>query len=528
MTGHSSSVPPTVSAAAEPRQALEPLVSRREILAVVLWTVFADLLIFRSFGYAGPAVFFMLVPVLFWIQRPLLVESWVGRITVGLLLVVATRLVWSGSLITVLSATALVIAVSMCAAGVFPLVLEGFAWMGRSFGIGFRRLGQYRLPQQLRKSARSRNRLIAFVLPAVAAIVFGSIFVLANPDLFDWVTTRFSRVTTAITEWLADISIWELPFCALALLVGAGLMRPGLTSRAIGDASTKATIAAEQSESPWYYAYRNTLWTLIVLFGVYLVFEFATLWGQKFPEGFYYAGYAHQGAAWLTFALALATGTLSLVFRSSMLRDPRIDSIRRLAWIWSASNLLLAIAVYNRLMIYVGYNGMTRMRTIGFFGITVVVIGFTLVVFKIAKNQSFWWLIRAQLIALTLTIIAYSCFPVDYIAHRYNAASVASGYLKPAVMIAVKPIEDEGVFALLDIANCEDKTIREGVLAILAQRQSQLDGDKTAHWTENQLATTLLRRKLKANESLFVEYQNAPKEQEQAIAAFREYAMQWY
>ena len=48
-----------------------------------------------------------------------------------------------------------------------------------------------------------------------------------------------------------------------------------------------------------YPAFRNTLLTVIALFAAYLVFEFKTLWFRVFPEGFYYSGYAHQGAAWL-------------------------------------------------------------------------------------------------------------------------------------------------------------------------------------------------------------------------------------
>ena len=214
-------------------------------------------------------------------------------------------------------------------------------------------------------------------------------------------------------------------------------------------------ITQSAEKSTWYPAFRNTLITLIGLFAVYLVFEFATLWKHDFPTGFYYAGYAHKGAAWLTFALALATAFLSLIFRNSMLSDPRLGRVRRLAWVWSGLNLLLAVAVYNRLLIYVGYNGMTRMRTVGFFGITLVVIGFCLVLCKIAptKNgsyRSFWWLIRAQLIALLLTVIAYSVFPVDYIANRYNVSRVQAGYLHPSVMIAVKPISDEGVFSAVE------------------------------------------------------------------------------
>ncbi len=48
------------------------------------------------------------------------------------------------------------------------------------------------------------------------------------------------------------------------------------------------------------------------------------------------------------------------------------------------------------------------MRTIGFFGITIVVVGVILVVIKIRSDRSFWWLLRAQSVALALGIAIYS------------------------------------------------------------------------------------------------------------------------
>ena len=219
------------------------------------------------------------------------------------------------------------------------------------------------------------------------------------------------------------------------------------------------------------------------------------MWRRDFPAGFYYAGYAHQGAAWLTFALALATGLLSLVFRGQILRDERQNTLRLLAWIWSGLNLLLAIAVYNRLWIYVGYNGMTTLRTVGFFGTTLVVVGFVLVVIKIAANRGFWWLIRAQLAALVLAVIAYGLFPVDWVSHRYNVSRITDGYLHPSVMIAVKPVDDSAMLCLLDLVSTKDPLIREGALAMLAQRQDEIESlgkQEPWHWTKYQYATEKL------------------------------------
>ncbi len=232
----------------------------------------------------------------------------------------------------------------------------------------------------------------------------------------------------------------------------------------------------------------------------------------------------------MTFALALATGLLSLVFSGAMLRDARLIWIRRLTWVWAAQNFLLAAAVYNRLTIYVGYNGMTRLRTVGFFGITVVVIGFILVLCKIAANRGFWWLIRAQLVALALTVIGYSLFPVDYMAHRYNAAQVAGGYLHPSVMIAVKPIDDEGVIPVIALTNVDDPIIREGILAMLAQKQLQIEAESEGewHWTEFQASTDLLYKRLWQHKERWSKYLDGSADGRAAIESFQNYAMQWY
>ena len=176
-----------------------------------------------------------------------------------------------------------------------------------------------------------------------------------------------------------------------------------------------------------YAACRNTLVTVIGLFAIYLVFEFKTLWWRVFPPGFHYSGYAHQGAAWLTVALALATLILSLALRGSILLDPRLRMLRRWAWIWSLENVLLAIAVYHRLYIYIGFNGMTRMRVVGIFGISAVLIGFLLVLWKIARNRGFLWLLRRHLWTVAIAVYLYSVIPVDVFVVQYNVRRILAG-----------------------------------------------------------------------------------------------------
>jgi hypothetical protein len=270
---------------------------------------------------------------------------------------------------------------------------------------------------------------------------------------------------------------------------------------------------------------------VIVLFAAYLLFEFGTLWGRTFPKGFYYAGYAHEGAAWLTTALALATAVLSLIFRGRFLKDPQIRHLKRLAWIWSAENLLLAIAVYHRLLIYVTFNGMTRMRTIGFLGITAVIVGFLLVVARIACRRGFVWLIRWQLWTVAAAAFLYVVLPVDLLIHTYNVRRVLAGDLAPVVQISVHPIDSGGLLALRPLLQCDDEIIRDGIGALLAERESRsahaTHSSEPRHWTRFQLAERLYWRPM-AHAPLSESLHSSPEERDAARERFRQYAYQWY
>jgi hypothetical protein len=319
------------------------------------------------------------------------------------------------------------------------------------------------------------------------------------------------------------------------LWVGVGLLRPVVTRALLEEKPAAVPATPPAAPSPdralFYAPFRNTLITVIVLFAVYLVFEFWTLWFQVFPEGFYYSGYAHEGAAWLTVALALATVILSLIFRGRVLQDPRLGRLRRLAWVWSLENMLLAVAVYHRLYIYIGFNGMTRKRTVAVFGMSCVVAGFILVVWKIVHNRDFVWLMRRHLWALALTVYLFALTPVDTIVHTYNVRRILSGDLAPSVQICMHPISSEGVLCLLPLTECKDEKIREGVLALLAGRHEEAEAlarkRERQGWTTYQLADRRVLEGLRAESGTWTKYTDRRK-RDAALKDFRDYAYRWW
>lgn len=511
----------------------------REWVVVGLLVALCDVTIYRGQGYAGYSLLFAAVPWLLFAggwQPRMGTASWVTGI--GLLLV-AMRLLWSGSWLAILVGFALVPAFAMALGDRLPYVPEWCRFTARLLIAPFDRLACYlHQSHQKRVADRRPSRWMEIALPLAALIAFGAIFVFANPALVQYVSDTARQIGLELQRWFNHFSMAEVLFWGVTAWLALALVRPRFLRRmpAVDAASVVEAKLVEQEvhESKLFRPFRNTLLAVVGLFAVYLVFELTTLWFREFPEGFYYAGYAHQGAAWLTIALALATLTLSLIFRSEILGDPRRPILTRLAWIWSLQNFLLAVSVFNRMHIYVDFNGMTRMRTIGLFGITTVVVGFVLVLVKISQGKSFVWLVRSQLWALCLAIIIYSLLPVDMLVHRYNVNRVLAGDLPAAVQISVHPIENEGYLVLSPLLECSDPLIQNGIRGMLAEKWLSIGyghespPDNRQSWTAYQISDQRLRQQLEQNRADLAPLLRDETARSEALRQFHEYVYQWY
>ncbi len=509
----------------------------RQPAAAVSLAALADLTIYRGHGFAGLALLFALAPLLlcmgvFRLRRK------TDIVVIGVMLaLLAIRLVWCGSTLLAVAGFGLLAAFAMTLSGLRPYVLETAVFASQTILAGYMGLKQQWRLAKFARLPLSRIRWLNTLLPVAAFVVFGVLFLLANPDLLSSFSSGLEAFFTTLREWLLarGPTPFEILFWLAAIWIATGaicpVMRESLQQETTPGAAEAELSPFKPAPAMLFLPYRNMLLTVIGLFAAYLVFEFKTLWFREPPPGFYYSGYAHEGAFWLTVALALATMILSLVFRGGILHDPRQASLRRLAWIWSVENILLAATVYHRLSIYVEFNGMTRMRVIGVFGISAVLAGFALVLFKIARSRDFIWLVRRQLWVLALAVYLFALTPVDAIVMRYNVARVLEGDLPPAVQISEHPIDAEGLLLLPPLLHCNDQIIKEGVRALLSrQYEIALREDASLQdqgWTAWQGSRQMLLRRLKQHHALLTDYQD-PRHRDAAIAKFQRYAYQWY
>ena len=502
-------------------------------MILIAMIALVDVTLYRSVGFAGPAVFFPgAVALLLWGRGRI---EWNTSLIVvkSLLILLSASMIWAGGYGQIIAAVWLLIAANLSAQGLTPYLLESTIALaalvpgGYEFLHGFQ-LNWRRLVLDPVDHARP-SRAMNFLLPIMSVIVFGTIFVLANPDVIKELSTMLSGFYEHIQIWMSHFSAFEIVVWCVTLWLTAGLLCPAVRN-AIDASGVLRNEANPSYDHPMFKPFRNTLATLISLFVVYLIFEFFTLWFREFPAGFHYSGYAHEGAAWLTVALGLATLTLSLIFRGSMMNDPRVASLKKLAWVWSALNFLLAASVYNRLLIYVDFNGMTRMRVVGLLGISAVVGGFVFVLVKIVQRQRFIWLIRRQLWVLAIAVYLYLTVPVDMLVHRYNVQRILAGSVAPCVQISEHPITDDALPQLLPLLKSDNQSIREGIRALLRNRLILLQsatGQNPQHWTSTQIGKTHALQKLQAAEASLQQV-STDTSASSALQSFHDYAMQWW
>jgi hypothetical protein len=174
---------------------------------------------------------------------------------------------------------------------------------------------------------------------------------------------------------------------------------------------------------------------------------------------------------------------------------------------------------------------MTRMRVVGLLGMTAVVAGFVLVIWKITHGRNFAWLVRRHVWTVAVAVYLYALLPVDTLVHAYNVRRILAGDPAPAVQLSVHPLDAGGVLVLQPLVHTDDPLIREGIRALLAQKAEQaetLAQQRTRlGWTSFQLADHLLLRKLSDNRADWQGYTDHALRKE-ALERFHQYVYQWY
>ncbi|MFO0944281.1 MAG: DUF4153 domain-containing protein [Pirellulales bacterium] len=497
----------------------------------LIWVVLTDVVLYQgNFGYTGWSLWFvassaLILSSILAVHRTRLKLT--GTLICAVTALTALRLCWQGNSGLVMFGILLLLSLILSAHGLSFDLRIWLAFVVKLIPVGLRSIVTTRLSSVGDRATQARWGEL--LLPIAISGLFASVFLLANPDAVHQFAEYFSSVRSYCLKWLLSMgSTQPLLWCFIALS-GLVTILPNWNKLlpAVQLPILQTWVQSSSTTTRSYRTWRNTLASVSVLFAAYLIGEFATMWFREFPEGFYYSGYAHAGAAWLTVALALSTLVMSMIFRAGKLDKDSYLTLLRWAKLWSLLNFVLALCVFNRLWIYIGYNGMTRMRVVALLGVSCVIVGFSLVLLKASYRRSFSWLMEKQILTVVGFLFLLSILPVDFIVYSLNSRRILSGDLAPAVQITEHSLSDSGLMAIVPLLRSEDPVVREGVAAILTNRMMFIDQQR--HWQDFQLASWRLESVLDTNyRAELTPWLDNNSDRQLAIQRFQDYVWKWY
>lgn len=457
----------------------------RELLAAIGLVAAADLALWSgkdlAVGGFGAAAFFVAAPAIVLVAaRARRVTFRLGAIA-AMFLVIAARCAFAPGLGTVLLGLLGVFALAITMRGRSTFLTDVAASFGATFVTIPRRLtavlaGVHKHLIATREGPRQISHVL---IPAALVSTFVAIFALANPLVARWLggVTQLVGMPAPLR-----VATW------LGLLFGAVLLVRPAVRRSWAPEDAETTDATSRSA---IIVARNALVPLNLVFFVYNALDATYLWAGAPPPGVSERQYAHEGAAWLTLALVLLTAVVGVMFRGALAYDPRGRMARVLAFGWLAQGLVLAGGTFRRLAIHITTSGLSNVRILGMFGTAVVALGLVLVGIKLSKRYSFAWLLRRQLDALALSLVAFSVMPTHRVSAPVNVSRVMAHEYQALVNIEEQASEAESAAALLPLLDHDDERIRRGVAALLLDERDVLrKATSSRHrWRDRDFAT---------------------------------------
>jgi hypothetical protein len=433
----------------------------RELSAALALVAIADFALWHkgklALGGIGLATLFVLVPLV------VVASARARRLrtfrlgAIGLMLAaVAVRSAYAPTIGTTLLGLLGIFALAITLRQRSSFLTDVAASFGATFAtFPFRLAAAFEGARRLVAGRSGRRFTGALLIPIALVAVFIVIFAFANPLVARWLGFLGHAV---VLPDPVRFAIW------IALAFGAVLLlRPGIrVSRVV----ERANDATEASDAGLAIA-RNALVALNVLFLLYNALDATYLWAGAPPPGVSERTYAHQGAAWLTLALFALTAVVGVLFRGALAHDRRAGLSRILAYAWLAQGGVLALGTFRRIAIHVSTSGLSNIRILGIAGTALVAFGLVLIGTKLHRRLTFGWLLRRQLDALVVGLLAFGILPTHLVSARVNASRILGHRYQALVNVTEEAEEAESAAALLPLVDHDDERVRRGVAALL-------------------------------------------------------------
>jgi hypothetical protein len=144
--------------------------------------------------------------------------------------------------------------------------------------------------------------------------------------------------------------------------------------------------------------------------------------GQHLPKGVTYTDFVHQGTQTLILSIVLAIGIILFYFRGAINFNSKGNTIKYLAYLWIAQNIVMIASTALRTNMYVSTYGLTYKRIGVYVYLFLCVIGLLTTLIKLAQNKSNFYLFRSNGWMFYATLVLSTLVNWDAIITHFNTS----------------------------------------------------------------------------------------------------------
>ncbi|TCD10598.1 DUF4173 domain-containing protein [Pedobacter frigidisoli] len=298
-------------------------------------------------------------------------------------------------------------------------------------------------------------KLIKYIfIPFIIVTLFTCLYSAANEVFGNAINTLLTNVSNLIYDVLhfffKDLIINRIAFFIFGLILSGGLIitffNKGLALAELKYKEQLLRIRSEFKKKTVWFEFAQVFTGDLLLRKLALKTEFITglisfialnllllflniidiwwLWlgkGKALAETNYSAE-LHDGTNALIFSIIMAMAVIVYFFRGNLNFYSKSKVLRILAYAWMIQNFILIISVFIRDAHYIEFHGLTHKR-IGVIVFAILcIIGLATVYFKVAKQKTFFYLLKINGNIWFVLLLAFSIINWDVFIVKYNLA----------------------------------------------------------------------------------------------------------
>lgn len=322
--------------------------------------------------------------------------------------------------------------------GFFTMILGSISWMGyvavpssvlegfTSSVLSFFNPKVRLLPAPIGLKPKSGSLRLASLamVPIFILVIYSVVFSAGNPVFKEYTASAFGN----FFELFENISLTRFFFLLLgALILRWALMqyrknhlklnRNNFLSRRSGPKNLKGLYTGLRSE---FQVAMMLFIGLNLLFAIVNFIDVKFVWFQFSHTKMALKDLLHEGFYWLILSLLMSIGFVLYFFRQNLNFYPNSKWLKRLAHLWIAQNVILALSVVLRCLYYIQYHGLASGRITVLIFLTMVFAGLISLFVKVGSKRNFAWILRVNSLAILLILGLSTTVNWSKLSMRYN------------------------------------------------------------------------------------------------------------